>query len=176
MNKTKLVSVESPYNAYTPWNQLRNIQYAILANTHAASKEDATWTPHICNTQYVKFGFNSYIGDTYGTMMLKFFGKDFYKYSIGLKRTMEVTNDIRRSKVDKVICYTDFGISRGMQSAIDTAKEVGIEVEERKLPKDLMKDVYGQSFSSTFFPTAKFGVSSGLMLYGAYNLLKKLKR
>lgn len=69
-DKVKLVSVESPYNALTPWNQLRNIQYAILANCHAASLGDATWTPHIANTQIVKFGHNTYVGDTYGELLL----------------------------------------------------------------------------------------------------------
>ena len=176
-NKTvKLVSVESPYNTLLPWTQLRNIQYAILANTHAASFGDATWTPHICNTQVVKFGLNTYIGDTFGGLLLHTFGENIYKYNLSRDDTLRITNSIRQTHVDKVICYTDFGISGGMKSAIDAAKSKNIPVEERKLPPDLMKEVFGQSFASTVIPTLKFICTGGFMGYGLYHFLRKIKR
>ena len=175
-NQIKFVSVESPYNAFTPWMQLRNIQYAILANTHAASLGDATWTPHICNTQIVKFGYNTYIGDTYGELLLRCFGKNIYKYDIGRDETLKITNYIRQTHIDKVVCYTDFGTSSGMQSAINAAQLKNIPVENRKLPNDLMQEVYGQSFSSTIFPTIQFTSIYGLSCYGLYNFIKKIKK
>lgn len=164
----KLVSVESPYNALTPWNHYRNVQYAILANKHAASLGEVTWTPHICNTQFVKYGFNGYIGDTYGDVLNSVTGMD--KYAIGREKTLEVTHKIRATKVDKVVCYIDFGISSGIQGAIDVANENGVEVEYRHLPKDLMKEVFCQSFSSTVLPTLKFVAMKGLMVYGLYKM------
>jgi len=172
----KLVSVESPYNAIFPWTQLRNIQYAILANTHAASLGDATWTPHICNTQIVKFGCNTYIGDTVGELLLRFFGKNIIKYSLGRDETLRITNSVRQTHVDKVVCYTDFGISGGMQSAIDAAKLSNTPVEKRKLPPDLKKEVFGQSITSTIIPVSKFTCTFGFMMYGLYHLLHKIRR
>jgi hypothetical protein len=174
-NKIKLISVESPYNARTPWTQLRNIQYAILCNTHAASLGDATWTPHICNTQVVKFGYNSYIGDTYGDFIVTFFGKNVCKYYLSRNETLRITNSVRQTHIDKVICYTDFGVSGGMRSAIVAAKMKNITVEERKLPNDLMKEVYGQSFVSTIIPTLTFTGTNTLMGYGLYKLINKKK-
>ncbi len=63
-----------------------------------------------------------------------------------------------------------------MQSAIDAASQKGIIVKKRKLPKDLMKDVFGQSFLSTAIPITKFSTTTGLMCYGLYHLIKKVKR
>lgn len=167
------VSVESPYNALLPWTQLRNIQYAILANTHAASLGDATWTPHLCNTQITKFGVNGYIGDSYASFLLSCFGNNIYKYALGREKTLDITNATRVKHMDKIICYIDFGISSGMQSAIDVANEAGIPVEQRKLPPDLMKEVFGQSFMSTVLPITKTVLFYGLMGYGVTALLRK---
>ena len=172
LNDTKkvlLVSIESPYNALTPWKHYRNIQYAILANKHAASLEEVTWTPHICNTQFVKWGFNGYIGDTYGDLLSKTTGFD--KYAIGRDRTLELTHKIRANKVDKVVLYTDFGISSGMREAEKVANYNGVPVEYRKLPPDLMKEVFYQSAMSTVIPALKFVVMKGLLMYGAYKLV-----
>lgn len=185
----KLVSVESPYNAYTPWTQKRNIQYAILANTHAASFRDlqednslipdqgsGTYIPHICNTQVVKYGYNFYIGDTFGELLLSIFGSDQYKYNVSREDTLRITNNVRQQKVDEVILYTDLGVSSGMKTAIKAAEEKGIPVIERKLPPDLMKEVIGQSFSSTIFPLFGYTVSYGCIGYTFYNLAKKIFR
>ena len=172
----QLVSVESPYNAISPWKQLRNIQYAILANTHAASLErDVTWTPHICNTQIVKFGYNAYIGDTFGNIILGTFNQNVCKYWLGRDETLKRTNAIRQSHIDKVVCYTDFGISNGMQSAIDAANSKGVPVEMRKLPLYLKKEIIGQSFASTAIPITKFSLTTGLAWYGFLQLFKKVR-
>ena len=168
----KLVSVESPFNATWPHIQLRNIQYAILANTHAASLGEVTWTPHICNTQYVKWGMNGYISDTLGQL---FSAKLGAKYFIGRDRTLDLTNRIRQTKVDKVICYTDYGISSGMQSAIDVATKSGTTIEYRTLPDDLKNEIFGESFISTAVPITKWGVLSGVALYGL-KMLKCIKK
>ena len=166
-----LVSVESPFNAYWPWILLRNIQYAIQANKHAAYLGDVTWTPHICNTQFVKWGFNSYIGDSVGELANRLTGNRVEKYAIGRKQTLINTNAIRASHVNKIVCYNDFGISSGMQGAIDTGKENGVEVEYRKLPEDMMSEIFGQSFKSTFIPVLTTLVKYGLLSYGFYRLM-----
>lgn len=170
--KIEFIAVESPYNAVLPWNQLRNIQYAILANTHAASfKDAATWTPHICNTQIVKFGYNTYIGDTYGTFLMKL-SKNLLKYYIGREDTLRITNGVRQTHIDRIVCYTDFGISSGMKSAIDVANANNIPVEMRKLPPELLKEVFGQSFLSTILPTVTFIIPKVLMCIGLYYVVK----
>ena len=169
--KVLLVSVESPFNAYRPWTLLRNIQYAIQANKHAAYLGDATWTPHICNTQFVKWGFNSYIGDSVGQLANKLTGNRIEKYAIGREQTLINTNAVRASRVNKIVCYTDFGISSGMKTAIDTGEKNGVEVEYRELPKDMMSEVFGQSFKSTFIPILTILAKYGLLSYGFYRLM-----
>lgn len=155
MYQSKLVSIESPYNSIYPWYQIRNIQYAIQANTHASSLGDVTWTPHIANTQFVKYGINSYISDTLSGFILKHLQNKQKTYLIGREQTLINTNHIRSTKIDKVICYTDYGISSGMQSAIDTATKHNVPIEYRKLPSDLKQDIFGESFASTATPIIK---------------------
>ena len=166
-----LVSVESPFNAYLPWKLLRNIQYAIQANKHAAYLGDVTWTPHICNTQFVKWGFNSYIGDSIGQLANRLTRNRVEKYAIGREQTLINTNAVRASHVNKIVCYTDFGVSSGMRSAIDIGEKNGVEVEYRKLPKDMMSEVFGQSFKSTFIPILIMLAKYGLLSYGFYRLM-----
>ena len=167
----KFVAVESPYNALMPWTQIRNIQYAVLSNTHAASfRDSATWTPHICNTQIVKFGINTYIGDTYGDILINF-SKNLLKYDIGRDDTIRITNSVRKTHIDKIICYTDFGISSGMKSAIQVAKDNNIPIEMRNLPKDMLCEVFGQSIASTIVPIIVFVVPKLLMCVGIWHLI-----
>jgi len=161
----KFVSVESPFNSKYPWIVYRNIQYAIQANTHA-SFTDVTWTPHIVNTQYVKFGMDGYISDFWAIFLSTLLTKSDKKYFIGRDETLNRTNEIRRTKIDKIICYTDYGISSGMQQAIDIATECNIPIEYRTLPYELKKDIFGESFISTIVPIAKFGIISALIVKG----------
>jgi hypothetical protein len=175
-DKVKLISVESPYNSKCPYYLLRNIQYAILANTHAASLGDATYIPHICNTQTVKYGYNTYIGDTMGEILIRLFGsKTDHKYFLSRDETIKITNNIRSNKIDKIVCYTDFGITKGMQSAILVAKENNIEIEERKLPSDMMKEVIGQSPSSIIVPICTSILPNVFAGIGLYYTIRKGK-
>jgi hypothetical protein len=48
-----------------------------------------------------------------------------------------------KSICPKSVFYTDFGISRGMQYALDYCKEHGKEWEMRTLPENLFKKVVG---------------------------------
>jgi hypothetical protein len=171
-DRQHLVSVETPYNSIYPWYQIRNIQYAIQCNTHASSLGDVTWTPHICNTQFVKFGFNNYISDSLSTFFLS---KMDDKYFLGRDETLKRTNQIRQTKIDKVICYTDYGISLGMTSAIETAKNGNIPIEYRKLPNDMKKEIFCESFQSTILPILKNGGIFSLATYGLLKIIRKGK-
>jgi hypothetical protein len=171
--KQHLVSIETPYNSIYPWYQIRNIQYAIQCNTHASSLGDVTWTPHICNTQFVKFGFNRYISDNLSTFFLSKMDKTNNKYFIGRDETLKRTNQIRQTKIDKVICYTDYGISSGMNSAIESAKNANIPIEYRKLPNDMKKEIFCESFQSTVPPIFKNGSIFSLATYGLLKIIKK---
>ena len=172
---TQLISVESPYNSIYPWLQRRNIQYAIQCNTHAASLGDVTWTPHIVNTQFVKFGFNGYVSDSLSTFLFTPKGLKLDKYFIGRDETLKRTNEIRQTKIDKVVCYTDYGISNGMQGAIEAAKKANVPIEYRKLPKDMKKDIFGESVQSTLLPVVKSITTFSLSFYGLKCLLKRFK-
>jgi hypothetical protein len=174
MNNIKFVSIETPYNSIYPWKVIRNIQYAIQANKHATlSKKYATWVPHLCNTQFVILGMNGYIGDSIGSYFLKLFPNS--SYGIGREKTLEITNNIRGKKIDKILVYDDFGISSGMQTAIDIAEKNDIPIEYRKLPKNMLKNVFGQSFQSTFIPITFFSCNITLSCYGLFNILKKIR-
>lgn len=159
----KFVSIESPFNSKYPWIVYRNIQYAIQANTHA-SLTDVTWTPHIVNTQCVKLGMNGYISDFWAVFFSALLPNSEKKYFIGRDETLNRTNEIRKTKIDKIICYTDYGISSGMQQAIDIATEYNIPIEYRTLPYELKKDIFGESFMSTVIPIAKFSIISFLIV------------
>jgi hypothetical protein len=169
------VSVESPYNTSNPITLLRNIQYAALCNTHAASMKDATWAPHLCNTQVVYCGIRAYIGDTFGAFL---FSTGLFKntpaatYSIGRDETLRVTNAVRATKCDAVVCYTDFGMTAGMQSAVSAAQKANVRVIERTLPPDMKRHILGESFASTAVPC---GVALTLTLtcgVGTYTVLR----
>lgn len=171
-----LVSVESPYNSLNPLKLIRNRQYAIFANTHAASLGDVTWTPHICNTQVVKWGLNGYVGDTIGEAVRRVVPDSTAKYDVGREETLHRTNLIRQQKIDKVVCYTDFGISSGMRGAIVAANAAGVPVERRKLPEDLRREVFMESFASTAVPATKFALTTGSVLYAIYRFGRKALR
>ena len=150
------VSVETPYNSFYPWILARNIQYGIMCNTVEASHGHATWAPHLCNTQAVVFGMRMFFGDSLCTLLLglNYFETAAAKYVIGRQRTLDTTNLARKVKCDAVVCFTDFGISSGMQSAIDAAEAAHVPVHYKQLPEDAMKHVLGQSFLSTVLPVA----------------------
>ena len=171
----RLVSIETPYNSPYPWHQLRNIQYAILCNTHASSTGDVTWMPHLTNTQFVKSGFNSYISDSLATYLMLKMDKTNQKYFVGRDETLRRTHLIRQTKIDSVILYTDFGYSFGMKEAIRVAHSANIPIEYRELPDDLKKEIFGESFQSTAIPLVKSVGIFSLSVYGLINLVRKLR-
>lgn len=160
----KFVSIESPYNSLYPWTLVRNIQYAIMSTAHATRSGDVCWTPHICNTQHVRCGFSGYVGDTMSVIAQAVLGDGGF----GTSREFVIaqTNHIRATKVDTVVCYVDFGVSSGMQSAIDTANENGVPIEYRKLPPTWRREIFGQGFKSTILPLTKGAIGTGLCLAG----------
>lgn len=161
----KFVSVESPFNSKYPWNVYRNIQYAIMANRHASGIGEVTYTPHIVNTQYVKYGINGYISDLWADLFLS--SNLSGGYFVTREDTLIRTNQIRQQRVDVVVCYTDYGISSGMQSAIDAAERESVPVEYRKLPAELKQEIFGESFTSTIIPLLSMSMK-GFALYGIY--------
>ena len=171
----QFVSVESPYNAIWPWTQWRNIQYAIMCNFHAASKGDATYAPHLCNTQVTKFGFNGYVGDSIAAILLQLgcCTSPHATYAVTRNDTLRITNEARTRKMDKIVLYVDFGKSNGMQSAEMAARESGVPVEERTLPPELMSEVFGQSLASTALPLLKIATINSLVAIGVRAILKR---
>ena len=170
-----LVSVESPYDARNPWTLLRNIQYAVLCNAAEASHKHATWAPHLCNTQTVFMGLRMFFGDATIALLLGlglFAASPAAKFSIGRAETLRVTNEARSTNCDAVAVYVDLGITDGMQAAIDAAKAAGKPVLERKLPDDVMKHVFGQSFGSTAVPIATDAVVVSSVGFSAAKLCR----
>jgi hypothetical protein len=168
-----LVSVESPYTASNWFRFQQHLQYAVLCNRHAASLGNATFTPHLCNTQVVMYGVQAFVGDFFGSMLLATgMFSTAKKYTVSRDKTLEVTNLARIQSCDKVCVYTDFGVSEGMQLAIDAAKRNNIQVVERKLPDDLMCHVVGKSVGSTVV----WGASVAPFAFTGYALARQVFR
>ncbi len=90
---------------------------------------NAAYASHILNTQYVEGGEHFYISD------------DVYdKFDCTREQVINITNALRL-KADKIVFYVDFGYSNGMLAAKELAEEHGIPVEERKLPKEMLKEI-----------------------------------
>lgn len=172
-----LVSVESPFSASNLFRFQQHIQYAVLCNKHAVSLGYATFTPHLCNTQFVLYGVQAYIGDFVGSLLLATNLLCKAKtYSIGREKTLIITNLARVQSCQKVVVYSDFGISTGMQSAIDEARRHNIEVEYTELPPDLMCHVVGKSVASTLVwavSMAPYGITIGLAARSFFRLARR---
>lgn len=130
---TTFVSVESPYSNSDPKLLQRNINYAIMACKDCASNyNEAPYASHVIHTQVVSNqGVNGYVNDDCPD-----------KFGLGRDAAIELTNTARRH-AQKIVFYTDFGFSGGMQIAKDVAEENGIPTEDRKLPMDMMQYVTG---------------------------------
>lgn len=127
---TEVVSIESPYNNEDPELLKRNINYAIMAVKDSSKNyKNAAYASHLLNTQYVENGEHFYISD------------DTYdKFDCDRETVLDITNSLRL-KADKIVFYTDLGYSRGMIAAKEFAKEHGIPIEERTLPKEMMDEI-----------------------------------
>ena len=171
-----LVSVESPYTASNWFRFQQHLQYGVLCNKHAASLGDATFAPHLCNTQFVLYGVQAYIGDVVGKFLLatKMFSKAS-KYAIGREKTLEVTNLARIQSCRKICVYTDFGVSDHMLSAIKAAEQHNIPIERRRLPDELMRNVVGKSIESTVMwsvSTTPYVFTTGFAVKKLFQLAK----
>jgi len=126
-----VVSVESPYSNQDPAILKRNINYAIMAVKDSSTNYgNAAYASHLLNTQCVDKGEHSYVSDDVHD-----------KFGCGRDKVITITNALR-AKADKIVFYIDFGYSRGMLIAKEIAETNGIPMEERKLPKDMMDEVF----------------------------------
>lgn len=126
----RFVSIESPFHSEDEDIIRRNICYAIQATKHAAIEHNEIGYPsHLIYTQLANGGNHYYVGDHIED-----------KWGVGRDKTIAFTNNLRQ-RADYIVLYTDFGISRGMQFAIDAAEAKGLEVVERRLPPEYMDDV-----------------------------------
>ena len=126
----QFVSIESPYNNADPNILKRNINYAILAVKDATKNyNNAVYAAHLLNTQYVQGGEHGYLSDNV---------RD--KFGVGRDKVIEITHLIRL-RADKIVFYVDFGYSNGMLAAKEVAENNDIQMEERRLPADMMKEL-----------------------------------
>ncbi len=126
----QVVSIESPYSNSNPQILHRNICYAILAlKDSTLNYGEASYASHLLNTQCVSAGQHLYVDD-----------KQPDKFGVGRDQAIAITNTMRM-KADKIVLYTDFGISMGMQIAKDIGNKYQIPVIERQLPKIMMDEL-----------------------------------
>jgi|APSaa5957512493_1039668.scaffolds.fasta_scaffold89195_2 hypothetical protein len=134
MSKTTFISMESPFS--NPDHKLlkRNICYGLLAVKDAAlNYNEVSYAPHLLHTQLVYKGNHYYVDDAIckSDKLGDFFG-------VGRERILEMTNCVRK-KADKIVFYTDFGMTNGMKFAEKFAIDNDIFIEKRKLPKEMLK-------------------------------------
>jgi hypothetical protein len=72
--------------------------------------------------------------------------------------------------------YRDFGVSAGMQSAIDEAQRHNIDVEYTDLPPDLMRHIVGKSLGSSLVWTTSFAPQAITIGLAARSLFRLAKR
>lgn len=123
-----IVSVESPYHNTDPDLLNRNINYAIMACRHSIKFHgEAAYASHLIYTQTVREGEHGYVDDnTVG------------EFDLGRDEVIRITHEVRM-RADKIVFYTDFGMSNGMKIAEKVAQENGIPVEYRKLPSEMLR-------------------------------------
>ena len=90
---------------------------------------EAVYASHLINTQSVSNGENFYVSDD-----LK------CEYGVGRDMAIEITNSLRM-RVDKLVFYIDHGYSSGMMIAKKLGEQYNIPMEERYLPKEMMRNL-----------------------------------
>lgn len=129
MNRRTVVSIESPYRAATAELQQEHICYAVLAAKHAAKFHgEAPFASHLILTQSVDNGHSFYCSDDH---------PEPHDLGVGRDAAIELTH-AARLVCDKIVFYTDYGMSSGMKAAETVAEENGIAVEYRKLPAEML--------------------------------------
>jgi hypothetical protein len=109
-NKMKLVVIESPLAG--DFN--RNIRYARLCALDCLQKGEAPYASHLFFPQMLD-------------------DEMIEERELGIKAGFAWAN-----AATKRVVYDDFGMSGGMQRGITHGREIGQEIEYRKLPKYLM--------------------------------------
>lgn len=101
--------IESPFSAPDIDGIVRNVQYAMLAVRDSLGRDEAPYASHLFYTQ-----------------MLDDNNADERK--LGIDAGLTICHHAEQTAV-----YVDYGISRGMQYGIETAKSAGRVIVERKL-------------------------------------------
>lgn len=121
--------IESPFSAPDIDGLVRNVQYTMLAVRDSLNRNEAPYASHLFYTQ-----------------MLDDNNQD--ERRLGMDAGLTVCHHAEQTAV-----YTDYGISRGMEYGIDTARKAGRAVIERSLFPDassleeitsLMLEEYGK--------------------------------
>lgn len=105
----KLVLVESPWRSQSLDEHLLNLEYAKLCGLDSVQRGETPMLGHLLYTQFLD-------------------DKDPGQRAIGIKCHLNWL-----SVAHLVAVYHDFGVSEGMQLAIDTAKGLGVAITRRRL-------------------------------------------
>jgi len=117
------VYVESPYSGHSENEWSRNIDYARYAMQDCLKRGEAPFVSHLLYTQTPHHGF---VADS-----------DTKHQCLGREAAVNLAFNWR-SKSDRTVVYTDFGISNGMKLGIEHATALGHVIEYRTIP-DLQK-------------------------------------
>ncbi len=105
----KKVVIESPYMGANLMEREKNRRYAIACMQDAISKDEAPYASHLLYTQFLN-------------------EDNEQDRQLGIEMGL-----LWGRSAEKVVIYTDLGISKGMQQGIKRAIEAGKEVEYRTL-------------------------------------------
>jgi len=113
------VYVESPYSGSNPQEWQRNIEYARYILQDCLLRGEAPFISHLLYTQAPHVGF---VADD-----------DPKHQLLGRKQAIDLAFQWR-SKANKTVVYTDFGITRGMKFGIEHAEAMKNPIEYRTIP------------------------------------------
>ncbi len=107
--KKRFTVIESPFSAPTIEGLVRNVQYTMLAVRDSLNRGEAPYASHLFYTQMLD-------------------DNNAEERQLGMDAGLTICHH-----ADQTSVYIDLGISRGMEYGIETAKEVGRVVIERRL-------------------------------------------
>ncbi len=148
---SNFVSIESPFSApwWKPWEVDRNVCYAQLAARHATAEHgENVFVPHLTNTRAVVNGMIFCPSDQVTEFLMKRVGV-MTPGEVTRERIFDLTDQVRSSKIDKVVVYTDLGESWGVRNAIEVAKRNDVPVERRQLPESYLRHLPGHTNLAT---------------------------
>ena len=107
----RLVIIESPCKAITPWMWGRNKRYAVACIRDCLNRGETPYASHVI------LAFSGALDDRHG-----------------IEREEGINAGLAWiDAVEKVVVYQDFGVSPGMLRGIENAKKHGVPVEFRKI-------------------------------------------